>query len=170
MDKLQKTIDRIKNVEHLNEVVKIFRGKVDIGLYRKTVDFECELNNMDAFLESKEERYSEYFVTKYLAWHLQFAIHAVGEQKFLSIYLYPHSYYPFAGNWALSAMLEVSVLDQTGRGNRTAKNTFEFGKGYAGSGWSDFISIDFLRNGGFIKYNKIKVRAHLEVGDLASLK
>ena len=165
---MQKTIDRIKAVEHLEQVFKIFKGKVNVGQNRKAVDFECELNDVNAFLESNEERYSEFFFTQYLAWHLQFAIHAVGEQKFLSIYLFPKNYYPFAGKWSLSVTIEVSLLDQTGRGNRTAKDTFEFGNGYHGSGWSDFISIDFLRTGGFIKNNKIQVRLHLEVGELRS--
>lgn len=166
---MRKTIERIKAVEHLNEMVKIFKGKVDLGLNRKVAEFECELNEVEAFLASNEERNSEYFLTRYLAWYLQFEVATLNGQKFLSIYLFPKSYYALAGNWVLTAVLEVSLLDQKASSHRTVKNTFEFGKGHMGSGWKDFVSIDFLRSGGFVKNNKIKVQLRLELGELATL-
>lgn len=164
--RLEKEIKRIKEVDRLAEVTKMFSGKLDLGVNRKKVEFEYELNGVDAFLESNKFRRSEFFFANHLAWHLKVKTKVDGENRFLSIFLCAHNHATI-GNWSTKATYDLIILNQSGGKNKSSKSTKDFGTGTSfGWGVPKFISLNDLRTGGYIKEDKIKVQILLEVEDL----
>ena len=155
---------RIKEAGDLSEVVKMLGGKFDLGVNRKKADFECELDGAGAFLELNGRRYSRYFFAGNLAWCVEFGTKVEGEDRFLSIFLHAKSY--AGGKWSINAVQELSVLSQSGGQDSSLKCTNDFSTDNQGWGFPKFISASKLRTGGYIKDNKINVRAHLELGEL----
>lgn len=175
---LIKTVNKLENMKKddekgendLSKLVEMSIGKADIGIKRKTVDFECELDGVDAFLKSREIRRSEFFFARHLAWKLHFRSSIVSGEEFLSVFLYAKNYADASQNWSVKATYDVSIVNQSGGQKCSNSSTQDFAtKGFLGWGLSEFISIEDLRTGGYIKNDKIIVRVHLEVGEVVRI-
>ena len=148
------------------QVVEMLAGKVDIGLNRKKVDFDYELQNVDAFLELDHQGRTEYFFTKYLAWYVAFKVVKELEVQYLAVYLYSANYTVSSVMQPIKTTYDLTLLTQTGIKNKSFSSTNEFGTPSTSFwGLAKFISINDLKLGGYIKNNKFKVRVHLEVHD-----
>lgn len=169
VDELEKTVKAIEGaglgkLVKLVKLAKLSTGQLDLDLNRKQADFECELNGVEAFLETKAPHYSRYFFAGNLAWCLEFN-QSVNE--YLSIYLFAKNYTGGTGDWSIRGEYEMSIVNQSGGLNSSASSTKDFGtKTFLGWGLPRFISIESLRAGGYIKDNKIRVQVHLKVGEL----
>ena len=166
--KLGKDVQRFKRAD-LGKLVLMSKGKVDIGVERKSADFEYELMNAKAFLKGFRNRFSRYFIANHLAWYLSVCVKGRRQKKFLAIYLHSESYADELGDWSIEATYGLSILIQSGSQSedKLKLDTAVFGtKTSLALGWPKFISLQDLRAGGYIKSDKIKIQVHLELGKL----
>ena len=154
----KKDIKPIEGAGDLNEVIKM--------LGRKKADFEYELDNVGAFLESNKSRFSKYFFAGGLAWILEFAKKVEGQDRFLSIFLRASNCGGENRRWSVNVIFRLSLLNQSGGQNCSLEYTKDFSTALPAWGWQKFISTNQLRTGGFIKSNKIKVHVSLLFGEV----
>lgn len=171
LDELKKTNQAIEGADLLSRVAKLSIGQVDVGLNRKKVVFDYELNGVNAFLESEVNRFSEYFFAGGLAWYLSLTRKTFDDDRHLSIYLGVKDYAD-AGDWSIKADYEISIVDRSWAPNWTCGSKNEFGtKNSVCFGWPRFISVKDLRACSFIKDDKVLVRVHLKLtGELVRSK
>lgn len=166
---LESAIKRIRRVDDRGKVVEMLNGHVNMDLNRKQVNFEYELDDVEVFLEIEKKRCSQYFFAQNLAWYLDLRAKLEGKDKFLSIYLGTKSYDKSSGDWTIRVTYELAILNPSG-GKKKLKSTRDFcSKGHLAWGLHEFISIQDLKTGGYIKDNKIRVQAHLEAGELVRI-
>lgn len=170
LERLGKEIQRIKSGADLGEVVETFNGKLNLNVEQKNGEFEYELNEFEYELNDVEDFLetpsavlcSEHFFVNNTAWQAKVKTKVDGENRFLSIYLYPKRITP--GNVSIKATYVLTILNQSGGENKTSKCTKDFGTNpLCAWGESKFISLDELRTGGYIKEDKIKIQVLLEV-------
>lgn len=165
IDELEQSVKAIEGVDLFGKLVKLAElstGQLDLGLNRKQTDFEFELNNVKAFLESKAILNSQYFFAGGLAWYLALKPCIKDEEKHLSIFLYAKDYADNADDWSIRAKFQLSIINQSWGLDSTLGYTNDFNKAN-GFGLHKFISIRDLQAGGYIRNDKIRVRARLKV-------
>ena len=173
VDKLEgaaKTIEEAGLFGKLVQLAKSSTTRLILDLYRKNVDYEYELCDLDAFLESKANRYSDYFFAGGLAWYLALEPANKDEINCLKIHLYAEDYAGSdGGKWHVKVDFSLSIVNQSKDQKKTSDFTGakDFNETGSGWGWDKFISIKDLRDGGYVKNNEIRVQASLKVvGDL----
>ena len=173
IDQLREEGQKIRAItgpDELKQVIDSLSGKVDVGADRKTLVFEHELNNVKAFLESNKSQSSAYFFAGRLAWSLELTSCVRENQKYFSIHLWAKNFNP--GYWSIRANAGLVILSQSGGLNLQKCFQREFGNRtenhFSWYGWYRFITADNLVdiNSGYIKDDKIKIRVHLELGEL----
>ena len=160
-----KKIKRIKEAGGLSEAINVQGEKFDLSTDKKRVDFECQLD--EVFLEYNERRFSRYFYFNSLAWYLEFAMRAEGKNRFLSIFLRASSCVGGKDKWLANVFHVMSVVNQSGGEDSSLQCVKRFSADQPVYGWPTFISVNKLSTGGFIKENQIKVRATLQLIELA---
>ena len=168
LEKAAKTIEGAGLFGKLVQLAKVSKHRLILDLYRKNVDFDFELCDLNAFLKSKAYRSSDYFFAGGLAWYLGLEPAEKDEIEYLSIDLYAEDYAGSdGGNWHVKVGFSVSIVNQSNGREKTHDLTGDFSKAMSGWGLDKFISIKDLRDDGYVRDNKIRVQASLEVvGDL----
>lgn len=174
--KAQEKVDsKEEEIQSLDQLIK----QADVN--KDEVTFVFEADNITAFLrdsESYERRFSEYFQCSGIRWYLDISQSPLSDgQKVLSVTL--HSHNPDKYNWNIQVDFDLSVLNQSGKEDSPvlsyANETFKSrGENFDDNiGCINFISIETIKSGGFIRNDAIKVQVKLkantklirEVGD-----
>lgn len=164
-------------IQILGEMMEKLDKKLqNYDINRPEATFVFESNNITAFLEdpsvesmnfSKNYRMSEFFYIRGIAWYIKFiVVKKDDDKKYLKTFLAVHN--PLDdSNWSVDAFIRLRIINQSGKRDEfygTTKNKFD--KNDLTWGYSNYISVDDLKNKQFIKNDTIKIEVYVKTDKL----
>ena len=149
---------------NLSELVKLTNGKIDIGLKRKRVDFEWNLDDAIGLLKkSNETRKSEFFCCNNLAWSVEVCKKFCEGKQYLTLGLRAAHFAEPAASWSTTVAFKITLVnrwkDFKNRSISGVKTEFMHHIPYWGR--DKFIEIDQITFD-YLQNNQLKFLVHLE--------